>query len=158
MQVADPKTIYKRPENLFVAGFIGSPEMNFLSGRLSGGCAPVFTFGDQKVRFGEQLASRLRFDETMDVRLGIRRQHLRVQPGADETTISGRLNHVEFMGHEVFLYVDLGAERVISIIDAAEFEQLGLLSDHIHMRPEPEAVHVFETSGGRNISLMPEFV
>lgn len=156
MQVADPKTIYKRPENFFVAGFIGSPEMNFLTGRLSGGRAPVFSFADQRICFGEALASRLSLDNTAEARLGIRPQHLRVQSQADDTTISGRLNHVEFMGHEVFLYVDLGGERVISIIDATEFEHLSLPSDQIHMRPEPDAVHVFELSSGRNMSLTPE--
>jgi multiple sugar transport system ATP-binding protein len=51
-QLDSPRMIYNKPRNKYVAGFIGSPPMNFLEGRISGGKKPVFIFGKQRIGLG----------------------------------------------------------------------------------------------------------
>jgi multiple sugar transport system ATP-binding protein len=51
-QLDSPRMIYNKPRNKYVAGFIGSPPMNFLEGRISGGKKPVFVFGKQRIGLG----------------------------------------------------------------------------------------------------------
>src|SRR6218665_1411503 len=72
MQVATPKELYNKPANLFVAGFIGSPEMNLIDVALDGG---DFVVGSQRLALGPHLESRLSA-RPADAVIGIRPQHL----------------------------------------------------------------------------------
>jgi len=146
MQVATPKELYNAPANLFVAGFIGSPEMNLIDGALDG---TDFVIGGQRLRLGEELAGRLAARPDAAV-LGIRPQHLALAgtgPG-----VEARLTSAEFMGHEVNLHADLEGQRIVAVVSAAEFEALGT-GDRIGLRPELSSLHVFDKTDGRNISL-----
>src|SRR3546814_20791691 len=67
MQVATPKELYNSPANLFVAGFIGSPEMNLIDGAMEGG---DFLIGSQRMAIADKLAGRLSARPTAAV-LGI---------------------------------------------------------------------------------------
>ncbi|WP_417669782.1 ABC transporter ATP-binding protein [Roseibium sp.] len=153
MQVADPKTLYMRPANLFVAGFIGSPEMNLMEGRVEDTSDPVFSIGGQSVRLGRELSARLSLSSATNATVGIRPQHFEVAGPGDESGLSGRVTHVEFMGHEVYLYVDLGDARVIAVVNAEAYEAMDMSSDVVRLRPNAASVHVFDTVSGENISL-----
>ncbi len=149
MQVADPKTLYNEPANAFVAGFIGSPEMNLVDGALEGGSDPVFRIGGQAVRLGPQMGARLRPGARGDVTLGMRPQHLK--PAADG--LKGQIVNAEFMGHEVVVHLDIGRTRLVSVLSAAEYEGLDRSSGAISVAPDASAAHVFARDGGENISL-----
>jgi len=79
-QVGAPLDLYNKPASLFVAGFIGSPQMNFITGDFAG--------------------------QHGAVTVGLRPEHLRVQSGGP---IRGTLKHSEKLGNETFAYVDAGA-------------------------------------------------
>ncbi|MDO5528212.1 MAG: sn-glycerol-3-phosphate ABC transporter ATP-binding protein UgpC [Paracoccus sp. (in: a-proteobacteria)] len=149
MQVADPKTLYTRPANAFVAGFIGSPEMNLVAGDLDAGPDPRFRLGDQAIHLGRELAARLGPGASGKVTLGVRPQHLKP---AGEDALRGRIVNAEFMGHEVVIHVDLGGQRMVSVLSAAEFEALGG-SGEIALRPEAGTAHIFDAATGENVSL-----
>ena len=144
MQVATPKELYSRPENLFVAGFIGSPEMNLIEGHLQGGS---FVIGEQQLELGEEVMNRLSARPENAV-LGIRPQHLTLSEGG----LKARLSHAEFMGHEVYLHADLEGRNVVSVVGADQFDALGG-AEHIHLAPSAEHIHIFDQTDGRNISL-----
>ncbi len=144
MQVATPKELYSRPANLFVAGFIGSPEMNLLNGHLEGN---DFVIGDQRLRLDPQVLARLS-GHPADAVLGIRPQHLSV----GSTGLAARLTHTEFMGHEVNLHADLAGQRLVAVVGAAEFEAMPK-EGVIHLTPMPEHIHIFDKTDGRNVSL-----
>ncbi|WP_440408909.1 ABC transporter ATP-binding protein [Neorhizobium petrolearium] len=151
MQVADPVTLYNRPANTFVAGFIGSPEMNFLDGELEGESS--FRTADQAIELGGDFASRLSGNSHRAVTLGIRPQHLRLAAAETPATLKGKLNHIEFMGHEVYLYVDIGPKRLIAVVPSAAYDRSALRDDWVWLSPDPRGVHLFDRQTGENISL-----
>jgi multiple sugar transport system ATP-binding protein len=111
-QVADPQTLYDRPVNLFVGGFIGSPAMNMLDATIepSNGSL-VAKIGDQTLELGQEtLTSRpaLRSYEGKKVILGIRPEDLEdasLEPDAPENRrLHGRLELREALGSEIMAH------------------------------------------------------
>ncbi|MDR6819680.1 oligogalacturonide transport system ATP-binding protein [Neorhizobium sp. 2083] len=151
MQVADPVTLYSRPANTFVAGFIGSPEMNFLDGTFEG--AESVRAADQTISLGADFARRLSGEPSGGVTIGIRPQHLRIAAAETPGTLKGKLNHIEFMGHEVYLYVDIGPKRIIAVVPSASYDRGALRDDWVWLSPDPKGVHLFDRQSGENISL-----
>lgn len=153
MQVADPKTLYNRPANLFVAGFIGSPEMNMIQGHLDNPNDPVFTYGGHTVPLGREVGARLSVGGGLDATIGVRPQQFDILGPDDETGMIGKISHVEFMGHEVYVHSDVGESRVIAVLGTQEYEELDLSRGYIRMRPRISAVHIFNNANGENVSL-----
>ena len=151
MQVADPVTLYSRPANTFVAGFIGSPEMNFLDGVIEG--ENSVRAADQLVSLGEGFESRLSNRAQGPVTLGIRPQHLKIAAAETPGTLKGKLNHIEFMGHEVYLYVDIGPKRLIAVVPSSTYDRSALRDDWVWLSADPKGVHLFDRQTGENISL-----
>ncbi len=143
MQVATPKELYTNPANLFVAGFIGSPEMNLLDGHMEGG---DFVIGGQRLPLAPEVTARMGAAPGEAV-LGIRPQHLTL----GETGLAARLTNAEFMGHEVYLHADLEGRKLIAVVGAAEFEALRG-ADRLRLQPAAEHLHIFDKSDGRNVS------
>ncbi len=149
MQVATPKELYSRPANLFVAGFIGSPEMNLLEGRLDG---DGFHGEGQTLPIGPSLSARMSA-RPQDAVLGFRPQHLKIVSGDGVPAFDTRLTNVEFMGHEVYLHVSLGGRQLVAVVGADEFEATSRADDRIRMRPDAEWMYVFDRGSGQNVSL-----
>src|SRR4051794_2991739 len=110
-QVAPPKTLYDDPTNLFVAGFIGSPSMNFLPARLDGDTIRM-PFGDVPVP--ERLRSRLKGSGgARDVIAGIRPEHFEdahiVGDELPGVRFRAKIAVVESMGSELYAYFDVEA-------------------------------------------------
>jgi len=109
-QLADPHTIYNRPVNLFVAGFIGSPSMNFLSGSLEGSSLAIentsISLGGYQ--FDKQPTTRT------DVVLGIRPEHISVGEDARKMPfqIESEIEIVEPMGADTIAWTKLGGQSV----------------------------------------------
>jgi multiple sugar transport system ATP-binding protein len=141
-QVGDPLTIYYQPANLFVAGFIGTPKMNFLPATLrstAGGMA-LHVPGGIEISV-PPLQSMPRMGECV---LGVRAEHLHLsaaQPGLLEGTI--RL--VEHLGSETLLHVDAGlAENLIAKDGGLTPWRSG---DTVGITLDTHACHVFDPAG-----------
>jgi multiple sugar transport system ATP-binding protein len=111
-QVAAPADLYERPQNLFVAGFIGSPSMNFLPSRIDDGHITL-PFG--AFPLPAELRSRLqRAAVNRDVIVGVRPEHFEdaaVEGDApDRARFRATLDVVESMGSELYAYFDVKAE------------------------------------------------
>jgi multiple sugar transport system ATP-binding protein len=122
-QVDTPANLYENPQNLFVAGFIGSPSMNFLPGRLEGDTVKL-PFGDlplsDKLRSAVQAANGSR-----DVIVGLRPEHfedaaVEQEEHADRVKFRTKVDVVESMGSELYVYFDVEAGDV----DSAELNEL----------------------------------
>ena len=112
-QLADPHTIYNKPVNLFVAGFIGSPSMNFIHGSARGGAEPVFVANGISVpmrgyTFDNGIAPA---GDTKAV-LGIRPEHVAIQDEAARMpfTFEGEIDIVEPMGSDTVAWVKLAGQ------------------------------------------------
>ncbi|UVK43864.1 sn-glycerol-3-phosphate ABC transporter ATP-binding protein UgpC [Mesorhizobium sp. AR07] len=105
-QVGRPLDLYNAPCNRFVAGFIGSPAMNFLEGVIAGAAANSVTValgGDKTVTVPCRPGQAR---EGAPVTLGIRPEALEVA-GQGDATVTGRVLAVERLGNETFVYVDV---------------------------------------------------
>ncbi|HKL69172.1 sn-glycerol-3-phosphate ABC transporter ATP-binding protein UgpC [Salibaculum sp.] len=104
-QVGSPMQLYEDPDNKFVAGFIGSPSMNFIEGTVEGGGLRVPSLGNRLVEAPVGLPA-----EGKPVHLGLRPQHLRIAPGDSEI----RLDIRERLGGVSYDYlIPPGGERII---------------------------------------------
>ena len=109
-QVADPISLYDKPVNKFVAGFIGSPPMNFFMGRIIKYDGKFyFDEGTFKVKLVEDAVPKTRPYEDKEVIFGIRPEDiydkLFVQEASPENTVTARVDVVEPMGSEVYLHM-----------------------------------------------------
>src|SRR5215203_5210482 len=109
-QVDSPKNLYERPENLFVAGFIGSPSMNFLPGRVEGDNIKL-PFGETPIP--DDLRRHLTGDgKARDVIVGMRPEHFEdadVEPDRPGLKFRAPISVVESMGSELYAYFDVKA-------------------------------------------------
>jgi multiple sugar transport system ATP-binding protein len=114
-QVDTPKNLYERPENLFVAGFIGSPSMNFLPARLEGDTITL-PFGETPIP--DDLRGRLKGDgKARDVIAGARPEHFEdsdVEPDRPGLRFTAPVSVVESMGSELYAYFDVEAGHMES--------------------------------------------
>jgi multiple sugar transport system ATP-binding protein len=130
MQVAEPLTLYNQPDNLFVAGFIGSPPMNFFKGTVEpAGSQLVFVEADNpggalRIPLGEVLSKRASAHVGRPVIFGIRPENITDVPatagGGAEHTTEVNIEVVEPMGAETFLYLDTGASSFVARMRASD--------------------------------------
>jgi len=110
-QVGTPQEVFETPKNLFVAGFIGSPQMNFLKAKLvkNGGQYAVELYG-VRVQLSEEKCAKLAGKSvgSKDVTLGVRPEHAQLCFEAAPNAIEGTLLVNEMMGSELHLHVELG--------------------------------------------------
>ena len=124
MQVDSPQNLYDRPDNLFVAAFIGSPQMNLLRGQyqVNGGGGAI-QLGSATVSLTQPPASLAQYNGR-DVAVGIRPEHLSEAPGPDSggNTITGTVTVREGLGSEVIVHLQVDAHGVdtAEIRDALE--------------------------------------
>jgi len=110
-QVDGPLAIYDQPADVFVAGFIGSPAMNILSGTIRKENTWVFECPAFEADLPERLTDRMSLAEGMPVLLGIRPEHMGISQDAEKLTIGIIPEVVEPMGHETHLRFLLGDSK-----------------------------------------------
>ncbi|TDL83504.1 sn-glycerol-3-phosphate ABC transporter ATP-binding protein UgpC [Palleronia sediminis] len=135
-QVGTPLELYHHPENRFVAGFIGSPRMNFL---------PAARDGQGHVTAAGSRPLDLPVEPGSDVvELGIRPEHVGLC-AAGEGHLTGEVLVAERLGGETFLHVDLGEpEPFVVRADGSVTQQSG---ESVGLRLRPESLHVFDGEG-----------
>ncbi len=115
-QLADPLTVYNKPANLFVAGFIGSPAMSMIDGEIVDN-AGSFTFGDNKVSLKGYDANGSVSDGKAI--LGVRPEHVTVddKPTANRT-VEATLEIIEPLGSNTLLWFSIGDLRISALVSA----------------------------------------
>ncbi|MHC4497077.1 MAG: ABC transporter ATP-binding protein [Planctomycetota bacterium] len=154
-QIADPVEVYERPANRFVAGFLGTPPMNFFSGCITRRADEVcFVIGDQVIVLPQRLRSVLRDCRNKDMILGVRPENISSNqfPGQANNVISATVNIVEPLGARTDVYLTNHArQRFIAGIDPHTRLRA---NDTVEMFVDLEKVHIFEAEGiGRNVAL-----
>ena len=152
-QVARPLELYREPANRFVAGFIGSPSMNFIPGRL-GPAGEGCVFREEEGGWNQVLPSevvREAGERERDVLLGVRPEDL--TPEDEESQLSEAIlaavvELVEPLGHDTYLTCRAGAHRLVARAPAdGDFktgQQTGLVMN-------PAGIRLFDRSTGRRI-------
>jgi|tagenome__1003787_1003787.scaffolds.fasta_scaffold20904259_3 multiple sugar transport system ATP-binding protein len=180
-QVATPKVLYETPANLFVAGFIGSPAMNFVPARLDGDVIKL-PFGDAPL--SDELRRRLEsvgggHQGARDVIAGVRPEHfedaaLESQDQRSCLRFKAKLDVVESMGSELYAYFDvqgaeeLHTEQLDELAADAGLEDLPHSGTQVVARLDAESrarpggelelsldcsqIHLFDREGGRSLT------
>lgn len=142
-QVDEPLTIYHRPANQFVAGFVGSPPMNFIAGQLDASSG-VFACGELRVALPKALAQTAAGHTR--VALGVRPEHIHLAHEPQPGWRAGRVYVSEQTGNETLVSFESGGLRLTARVagDARyDFDQTVWFSfDSTHL-------HLFEPATGR---------
>ena len=143
-QAGTPLELYQHPCNQFVAGFIGSPKMNMLAGKV------VAIEADHLlVELSDKTQSKAYVDVTTAsigdaITLGIRPEH--IEEGLEqETTLSANVSIIEQLGEATYLYLTLADGSEIVMRGAGE--STTTFSEQINVSLKPENVHIFNSEG-----------
>ncbi len=152
-QVGTPQSLYDTPVNRFVAGFIGSPAMNFLELPVPAGGASELTGGSVTIpilphfREGLQTAG----DKVI---AGFRPEHLELADvPAPFATLQGTADVVEYLGNEELLHVTVDGREIVAIVDSSNKVRPG---DVVQLHLPGEKVHLFNAETGASMVRMRE--
>lgn len=155
-QIAEPLALYNHPANTFVAGFIGSPAMNLVRGKLvqNGRLQFSASSGAFELALGAAHSARLTVHAGTDVVLGVRPEDLYVAgtqgSPASTQTLELPLTVVEPMGNEIFAYARAGEDTVVARVKPQSLPSPGSL---IKLAVDVEKVHLFDSETEQIIDL-----
>jgi len=140
-QQGTPIELYRKPANLFVAGFIGSPAMNFLDGVVDGvDGAPAVRLKDST---SIRIAGERKVKAGQSVKVGLRPEHLSLASGGSPLT--GQTLLVEPTGAQTHVLFDLAGDQVTAVVDGEAPVRYG---QPLNVSVSPEQVYVFDASSG----------
>ena len=127
-QIGTPQEVYKNPVNKFVAGFIGSPAMNFINVKLIGDHIVGDAF-NLKVPEGALKVLRDKGSDGNELTLGIRPEDVNAEPAFLETfpesVVKATISVSELLGSESHLYCQVGKDEFVAKVDARDYLQAG---------------------------------
>ena len=152
MQVGTPQEVYMRPANMFVAGFIGVPQMNFIEAQLAyGEDGWAVTAGGETFPLSREASARLRERqaEPGPVVMGIRPEHLAI----GETGMAASADVCEMTGGSVNVHAFVGEREVTASVPSHSptASDLPAPGGVIHLAPEPEMIHIFDKDTGESL-------
>lgn len=146
MQVDGPQDLYNKPNNLFVAGFIGSPQMNFMDVKCTVDGDKVFVSNDDvKIELPADKAAKAKLYDGKTIVLGIRPDDVTGDPKKVEkysgSVINTTIFNYELLGSEVIVYFKLKESDMAAKLFTTNFLQRG---DAIKVAIIPEKIHLFD--------------
>jgi multiple sugar transport system ATP-binding protein len=154
MQVDTPLNLYNYPANKFVAGFIGSPAMNLIEGELLKENNNIYVkIGGGKLKLSAGKAEKVQKHVSNKIWFGIRPEYISTRNWeSKEEGIKGKIEVLEYMGNETFVYFKAGGQQFISRIDSVDSRVLESGNEHIFIF-DMENCHIFDYDSEENISL-----
>jgi multiple sugar transport system ATP-binding protein len=149
MQVAEPLTLYNQPSNLFVAGFIGSPPMNFFKGTLRRAGNGLNFIEDNPagvpltLQLPDALAARASAYLDKPVVLGIRPEDISDTPADPAAAVEVKVDIAEPMGAETYLHLNTGATTFIARVRPADCFSIG---QKIKVSFRADKAHLFDAA------------
>ena len=160
-QVGSPLQLYRNPDNLFVAGFLGAPRMNFLGvtvDEVSGRNITVSASGLVPVTV--ELAEATALAKGANLTLGVRPENISVvADGSQGGAINGQVRLVEHLGRETILYIDAGNLRTVAsesgtgnITVQLSYVAPFAADQNVALKLDASELYLFSPDGGRTIS------
>ena len=148
-QIDSPQVLYEKPCNMFVAGFIGSPPMNFIDAELQNaeGGGLQLTFGNTTIKLPEAKAKALEGSEYIGkkVVMGIRPENIHDEAAmmgiSPECMVSAHVDVTEMMGAETYLYVTIEGTAFIARVNPRTTAKAG---DQINLILEGNKIQLFD--------------
>jgi multiple sugar transport system ATP-binding protein len=150
-QVDTPLNLYNKPINQFVAGFIGSPAMNFLSGTISekDGLMFISDNAELKFNFSSEQKSYLKNYNGQEVVIGIRPEDISIEKNNSKSIEQDCvLDVIEPMGNETFIYFEIEKTQFIARVKPLyELKVCGKIKLYI----DPEKIYLFDKKTGNHL-------
>ena len=160
-QVGTPQELFNHPANIFVAGFIGTPQMNFFDADLKkeGGRYNAY-IGGAKIAVPEHINAALLAKDNVPAKatLGIRPENLIICDENTPDSIRADVKVTEMMGSEIHVHAECGEGKKIilrvQIADMTDEEQIELLKHtHLYFTLRERTINLFDTEDGRNLAV-----
>jgi len=145
-QIDTAQNLYDYPGNIFVAGFIGSPSMNFFNATITGESDQLFVdTGSFRIPVTPPIKARLKDGAGKRVILGIRPEDIYfpgfISPGVTAVDVESTIDVTELMGNEIFLYLVSGNQPYIARVDPRVRARVG---DKVKMAFNADKIHLFD--------------
>ena len=157
-QIATPQEVFNHPANIFVAGFIGVPQMNFFDAQLvrSGNGFTVKT-EDMNVALAPETCAQLALNwdggDVKEITAGVRPEQILLADKGEEGALQGAVEVTELMGSTEHVHVTAPDGQFVLIIPVVDLEAKGALKagDSIWFKFEKNATHLFDKVSGKNL-------
>jgi multiple sugar transport system ATP-binding protein len=151
-QIDTPQEVFKHPVNLFVAGFIGSPQMNFFDARLTkkDGKYVASAMGRDFELTEERQEALKKMDRVpTDIIVGVRPVHIRLSDDGIDATIDVS----ELMGSELHLHVNSGGKDVVIVVPTTDIDITSIHGGHKEIKYDfqPKLMHLFDRETEKNM-------
>ena len=158
-QVDTPQNVFDKPSNLFVAGFIGAPQMNLFEAKLIKENDDYYVeVEDAKLKVTDKKASVLKEKniQNMDIILGVRPDHIKLSEENKEDALTSHLSVSEMMGSEIHLHLATSTNNnVIAIIPTLSLsskQKTELNSgENVYITFDPKQIHLFDKETEKNL-------
>ena len=156
-QIGTPRQVFHDPNNLFVAGFIGTPQMNFFHADLCReGDSYHLMLGGRRLEIAPEKQRRLLSHDVLaqEVTAGIRPEHVLLTEGDG---FSGTVEVIEMMGSNTHLHVRFGEEECVIVVpDGDEPVREFTLGERVHFTFHAERIHLFSRETEHNLEHDPD--
>ena len=161
-QVGTPREVFSHPANVFVAGFIGTPQMNFFDARLVREGQRYFVeLESARVELSREKQARLLAGDvdSQDVVLGVRPEHMIIT--RDDNAVPAAVDVSEMMGSAVHIHVSACGRDIIIIVPVSEDEEearraVPQMGTPVRFTFHGGAAHVFHKESGVNLERFPD--
>ena len=157
-QIGTPQEVYDHPANLFVAGFIGMPQMNFFEAKLCKENGSYFvSYGEMKVELSAEKQAKLRAKgvEEQDITLGVRPNHIRLSESGVNCN-KATVDVSEMMGSEIHLHANAYGKDVVIIVSTMKMADKGIFGfkygEEVLFDFGGNVCHIFDKEG-KNLEL-----
>ena len=141
-QIGEPLELYGRPSNKFVAGFIGSPAMNFVEVAISGSGEALWAeAAGLRIRVPQEISTRVRSQSGQRLTLGVRPEAVRIANGVDDYSFATAVDVLEPLGNEILLNFRAGGVPMVARVDPGVRVKA---HDNIRLALDPERLHFFD--------------
>jgi multiple sugar transport system ATP-binding protein len=154
-QVDSPTALYDRPVNLYVAGFIGSPQMNFINAKVDKRGSDIYlVFGKNEIKLCEEKAKKLEGTEYIgaDVIVGVRPESLlddeAILKTMPDSIVEARVEVVEMLGSETLLYLFIEENSCTARVGPKTKTRPG---DIIKIAIDTNRLHIFDKDTEKTI-------
>ncbi len=166
-QVDTPQRLYDHPNSIFVASFIGSPQMNLFAGSIRLGDTPTVSIGSQAIPLAASVLDArpaLRSYEGKEVAVGVRPEYCKVTDRTNPLAIQGTVEVRESLGSEVMLHLSVSAvglevtsdgvsaKEPAWLISRNEARTAAEVGDAVAVTADPAEMHFFDRESGAAIS------
>ena len=159
-QIGAPQELYDYPINTFVAGFIGTPQMNFFEGKITPDGKITFA-NNQTIKLSKEALANFdvaKIGNGLDIIMGIRPGDLKVLDTPNDMSVSAKVEVIEALGNETIIYANLdkNADGSIeksptSIVASAKLKKNPERKSEIVLGLDEEAIHIFDRATERSI-------